>query len=123
MASPYYVPIPKVKIICLKCLKVFIGTKERKYCSSKCRFQFNEKKLRERFFVFHRRQKIDKILGEICFDCGKEANEIHHKRYDIPVRKTNLKNKNFDKMLTEYCKYLLPLCSKCHKQIHSQISK
>lgn len=126
MASKYYVPKPKVKINCKRCGKVFVDTPLRKFCSFRCKSQFNEKKFRERAFVAKHRKEIWEILPNKCERCPKEANEIHHRTYNIPVRKINYdKRKKYNNvtledvhnMLKEYCKYLEPLCSDCHQKI------
>lgn len=126
MVSKYYVPKQKVKINCKRCGKVFIDTPTRKFCSFKCKSQFNEKKFRERAFMAKHREEIWKILGYVCFKCGGEANELHHQTYNIPVRKINYSKRrkynkvtleDVNKMLKEYCQYLTPLCSTCHHRI------
>lgn len=123
----YYTPKEKIKKTCPKCGKEFFAQPNQKFCSFKCKLQFNEKKFRERTFVAKQREEIWKILPKNCKNCGKEANEIHHKTYNIPIRKINYnKSKKYNKvtlkdvqnMLKEYCKYLEPLCSNCHKNIH-----
>jgi len=124
---PYIPPKEKVKKICPKCGKEFFAQSNHKFCSFKCKLQFNEKKLRERKFVKCNILKIREILGKKCEECGGIANEIHHKTYDIPIRKINYdkrkKYKNvteedFNRMLLRYCEYLSHFCSNCHKKIH-----
>ena len=123
----YYVPVPKIKISCLRCQEMFMGMSTQKFCSSRCKLQFNERKFRERTFVAKHRDEIGRILGNSCLRCPQEANEVHHKTYLIPVRKINRnKSKKHNRhsiedvrnMLKRYCKYLMPLCSDCHRKIH-----
>ncbi len=124
--NKYYIPKPKVKIKCKKCNKNFLGISTQQFCSNKCRSQFNEKKFRERAFTAKYRKELWELLPKRCC-CGKEANEIHHKTYNIPIRKIDydkrkkdnkLAIENLNKMLKEYCQYLVPLCSSCHTRLH-----
>lgn len=123
----YYIPIPKIEISCRRCYKVFMGMLSQKFCSSRCKLQFNEKKFRERAFVTKHQRNIYKILGDTCAKCSREADEIHHKTYHIPVRKiSHNKSRKHNEhsleavynMLKEYCKYLMALCFRCHQKIH-----
>ena len=125
--NKYYVPRPKIKITCNKCDKMFLGMASQKFCSSICKLQFNERKFRERSFVKKHRDEIGEILGDSCAKCPREADQVHHKTYYIPIRKINyIKSSKHNKvtpedvhnMLKEYCKYLMPLCSGCHQKIH-----
>ena len=125
MTSKYYVPKQKVKTNCKRCRKVFVDMPTKKFCSFKCKSQFNEKKIRERDFVAKYRIEIWRIISNKCDICGMEANEINHLKYNIPVRKIyvdrrkkyKVSQEKIDRMLREYCKYLQPLCSKCHNKI------
>ena len=68
----------------------------------------NPLKYKERSFVDIKRDKIQEILGTICKQCKNKADHFHHIKYD------NLPRDN----LKKYCKFLLPLCRKCHQKIH-----
>ena len=51
-------------------------------------YNFTKKDI-ERNFVLKYKIEIREILGKNCKNCGKEANEIHHTTYDIPIKKIN----------------------------------
>ena len=104
---------------CLVCNKEFkTYLKIKKFCSKNCKNIYNMKKIRERTWAITNSKEIWAILDSKCSKCSKKANEIHHKTYKIPIRKVSKKNKGFEKMLKEYCKYLLPFCSSCHREHH-----
>ncbi len=71
----------------------------------------NKEKARERNYVDFKTIKIEKILGDKCKECGKKAEEMHHLKYD-GLPKGNIK---------EYCKFLEPLCKKCHRRKHRRL--
>ena len=104
---------------CLVCNKEFkTYLKIKKFCSKNCKNIYNMKKIRERQWTGTHLKEIWTILGTKCSNCPKEANEIHHKTYNIPIRKVSKKNKGFEEMLKEYCKYLQPFCGSCHRKYH-----
>ena len=81
----------------------------------------------ERRFVLENKFKLREILGKKCSNCNSNANEIHHITYNIPIKKIKYdKRKTHNSytleeveiMLIKYSKYLLYLCSKCHKEFH-----
>ena len=77
----------------------------------------NKIKWRERKFVSKHRKEILKLLPSICAKCGKEGiKEIHHITYNLPKRKHCPSEQQLNNYLKEYCKYLLPFCSRrCHR--------
>ncbi len=75
----------------------------------------NKDKWRERGFVYQHKINIWKILGRICNKCGGEANEVNHLKYDFEPRSKRKSNKEFEKYLIMYCKFLEPLCMPCHR--------
>ena len=123
------VPLKKGKNLierhCKKCNERFeTHLKNKIFCNEKCRRNFKTKKSRERYWTSHYSKEIWEILNKNC-KCGNKANEIHHITYNIPVKKvckhprkkpTNLDK--FYKSLKEYCEFLEPMCSKCHKEFH-----
>ena len=92
--------------------------KERQCKNTLKNYYQNKKKWLERKYTNRNKQKILKILPNICAECGKDgATIIHHTTYDFPKRKVRKSNKEFQKYLIEYCKKLLLFCSKdCHKK-------
>ncbi len=86
-------------------------------------YQRNKEKWKERDFIRKHRNKIIKIIGKKCKICGKPMEEIHHKIYDnLPrARNHNPTKKEFDRLLVEYCKFLIPLCKKHHLELNRNI--
>ena len=108
----------KKVIECYKCGKNFeTHIKNKKFCSNKCKLRANNHKIRERVWVRNNYKNILKNLPRLC-KCGIEANEVHHKTYNIPIRKISKRNIMYEEAIKEYCKYLTHLCTECHRKIH-----
>ncbi len=85
-------------------------------------YQRNKNKWNERSYVNTQKSKIWLIIGKKCL-CDKEAKHIHHQTYEFPKRSRKGTKLMRELYLKEYCKYLRPLCSKCHQKEHSLFSK
>jgi len=85
-------------------------------------YKRNKIKWQERAFVQRNIPKIMKILGQKCRYCEKFWEEMHHTKYDnLPrARNHNPTRKEFDKLLAEYCKFLIPVCQKHHQQLEKE---
>lgn len=53
-----------------------------------------------------KKKRVYKFKGKNCWRCGGKATQIHHRSY-----------KNFG---NEKDRELIPVCKKCHKEIHKQ---
>ncbi len=74
-------------------------------------------KWRERSYVDTHKIKIWEIIGNVCVDCGKKANEVNHLKYNFASRKEFVSNDpRLKKYLIEYCKSLEPICMPCHRK-------
>jgi len=77
----------------------------------------NKKQHLERSYVERNKVEIWKILGRVCTDCGKRAEEVNHLKYDFPERDyyRTKDAKEKAKYIKEYCRFLEPLCMPCHR--------
>ena len=83
----------------------------------------NKEKQRERRYVSTHREEIFNIIGDKCIKCGKEAKEIDHLKYNFPKRKQSPTKEEVKIYLKEYCKFLRPLCSNCHRTLKNKVYK
>ncbi len=81
-------------------------------------YRKNKGKWNERRYVNKNKQKVWDILGKKCKDCGEEAIEVNHLKYDFPKRSYGIIGgmKKKQEYLIEYCKFLEPLCRPCHRK-------
>lgn len=86
----------------------YTKNRERQNENVKKDYKRNIHKWNERDFVKKHRKQIILILGNKCYNCGKEGiKEIHHERYKHLPRK----------ILKCYCRYLKVFCSReCHRK-------
>ena len=91
------------------------SNKERQKINVLRDYHKNKKKWHERRYVYYYKDYIWSILGRVCKNCGKEANEINHLKYDFPKRTTKGTKEEKRNYLIEYCSFLEPLCMPCHK--------
>lgn len=55
-------------------------------------------------------------MGQNCANCGHKENiEMHHIRH---IRTVNLKLSRFDQMAARINRKQIPLCKRCHRQVH-----
>lgn len=61
------------------------------------------------------------VLGMVCSSCGSSSNiEMHHIKH---IKTINLKLSTFDKMMAKINRKQVPLCRKCHLEVHNGIYK
>lgn len=71
----------------------------------------------ERGYAHYHKKSIWEIIGKVCVDCGREATEFNHIKYDFPSRKNFVKgDKRLKQYLVNYCKFLEPICMPCHRK-------
>ena len=89
--------------------------KEHQKLNSLLSYQNKKEKWFHRNFVNRNRIIILNILSKNCVNCNKNQVEvIHHKEYRNELR--------YKKFLEEYCKYLLPFCSRrCHREFEAKV--
>jgi len=68
------------------------------------------------FSFLNRELRTINAFGQPCASCGSKKDiEMHHLRH---IKSINLKLNPFDSLMAKINRKQIPLCAKCHKEVH-----